>query len=210
MREVVERQPGAVRTGTSATATQYSVPSRSRTVAVPRGTPAPVARRGPRPVRPPVLADRRPRRRSGPVRRRMGTETITLTLAAAVRVTRRAPDPGRPVEFPRLLRVETSLDGRLDAVAAGRRRARVHSRGAWRLPRCRSWRWPSSPTRPDSSGCARWATTPWRPGRCARWRCSPSSSVKPLKSGVTSPYIRLPCCPPSGPRLHTTSHSTRC
>ena len=43
MRELVARQPGVRTTGTSATATQYLVPSRSRTVAMPRGTPAPVA-----------------------------------------------------------------------------------------------------------------------------------------------------------------------
>jgi hypothetical protein len=111
MREVVERQPGAVRTGSSPSATQYVVPSRSRTVAVPRGTPAPVAEVSSScpPAR--VLSDRNlegiwycaPQD---------GSETITVTLASAVRVTGLRLTQGRPVEFPRLLLVETSLDGK--------------------------------------------------------------------------------------------------
>ena len=42
MHQVVERQPGARRTASSASGTQYIVPSRSRTIAVPRGTVAKV------------------------------------------------------------------------------------------------------------------------------------------------------------------------
>jgi hypothetical protein len=40
-----------------------------------------------------------------------GTETITLTLPSVVRVTGVRMTQGRPVEFPRQLVIETSLDG---------------------------------------------------------------------------------------------------
>jgi hypothetical protein len=110
MREMVERQQGVRMTGTSAAATQYVLPSRSRTVPMPRGSPAPVVEA--KSSCPPagILADQRidevwtcaPQE---------GTETITLTLATAVRVTGLRMTQGRPVEFPRQLLVETSLDG---------------------------------------------------------------------------------------------------
>jgi hypothetical protein len=110
MRELVARQPGVKTTGTSATATQYLVPSRSRTVAMPHGTPAPVAE-----VRsscPPanILADQS-REEIWTCAPQEGTETITLTLASPMRVTGIRMTQGRPVEFPRQLLIETSLDG---------------------------------------------------------------------------------------------------
>jgi len=110
MREVVERQPGAVRTASSASATQYLVPSRSRTVAVPRGTVAKVVRVSSSCPPAEVLSD-------GDLEAiwtcapQDGSETITLTLASAVRLSGLRLTQGRPVEFPRQLLIETSLDG---------------------------------------------------------------------------------------------------
>jgi hypothetical protein len=108
MREVVERQPGARRT--NASATQYLVPSRSRTVAVPRGTVAKVVRVSSSCLPAEVLSD-------GDLEAiwtcapQDGSETITLTLASAVRLSGLRLTQGRPVEFPRQLLIETSLDG---------------------------------------------------------------------------------------------------
>jgi len=110
MREIVERQPGVRTTGKSATATQYVVPSRSRTVAMPRGAPAPVAEA--RSSCPPakILADQS-LEEIWTCAPQEGTETITLTLPSIVRVTGVRMTQGRPVEFPRQLVIETSLDG---------------------------------------------------------------------------------------------------
>jgi hypothetical protein len=110
MRQVVERVPGARITGTSATATQYIVPSRSRTVAVPRGTPAPVAQVTSSCPPASLLADRS-RDEVWTCAPQDGTETITLTLESPTRVTGLRLTQGRPVEFPRQLLIETSIDG---------------------------------------------------------------------------------------------------
>ncbi len=154
MREVVERQPGAVRTGTSPSATQYVVPSRSRTVAVPRGTPAPVA--GVSSSCPPAqLLSDRDLEGIWICAPQDGSETITLTLAAAVRVT-----------GLRLTRVArwSFRECCLLKPRSTARRGRPFAAGTWfpssfarrwRRPRCPSWSWPSSPRRRDSSGCAR-------------------------------------------------------
>jgi hypothetical protein len=110
MRELVERQPGSRMTGQSATATQYLVPSRSRTVPVPRGTPAPVVEV--RSTCPPaaVLADRS-LEEIWTCAPQEGSESITMTLSSPVRVTGVRLTQGRPVEFPRRLLIETSPDG---------------------------------------------------------------------------------------------------
>jgi hypothetical protein len=110
MRAIVERQPGARITGASATATQYVVPSRSRTIATPRGAVTPASEVRSSCPSANILADQSleaiwfcaPQE---------GSETITLTLPAVVRVTGVRMTQGRPVEFPRQLLIETSLDG---------------------------------------------------------------------------------------------------
>lgn len=112
MRQVVERVPGVRMTAMSATATQYIVPSRSRTVAIPRGTPAAVAQVTSTCPPANLLADRR-LDEVWTCAPQDGTETITLTLEAATRITGIRLTQGRPVEFPRLLLIETSIDGAL-------------------------------------------------------------------------------------------------
>ena len=95
-----------------------------------------------------------------------GTETITLTLASAVRVTGVRMTQGRPVEFP-----ATAADRDLARrQQRGRRRggatrAGVHSRRARgaHVPVVELAIEPAGGA--GSSACARWAMTPWRPGR---------------------------------------------
>jgi len=112
LRDLVERQPGAVRTAESATATQYrlprlvpgapAVPAASRVVKVTSAQAScPQAR---------VLGDGA-FEEMWTCEPQMGTESITLQLATpamldAVRLTL-----GYPTAFPRALVVETSLDG---------------------------------------------------------------------------------------------------
>lgn len=110
MREVVERQPGAVRTASSGSAMQYLVPSRSRTVAVPRGTVAKVVSVSSSCPPAQVLSDRN-LSAIWTCAPQDGSETITLTLATAMRMSGLRLTQGRPAEFPRQLLIETSLDG---------------------------------------------------------------------------------------------------
>jgi hypothetical protein len=110
MREMVERQPGVRMTGKSSTATQYVLPSRSRTVPIPSGSPAPIVEAKSSCPPAAILADEK-LEEIWTCAPQEGTETITLTLASAVRVTGLRMTQGRPVEFPRQLLVETSLDG---------------------------------------------------------------------------------------------------
>jgi hypothetical protein len=110
MRQMVERVPGVRVTGTSATAIQYIVPSRSRTVAVPRGTPALVTQ-ATSTCPPAELLRDRSLEEIWTCAPQDGSETITLTLESPTRVTGVRLTQGRPVEFPRQLLIETSVDG---------------------------------------------------------------------------------------------------
>ena len=112
LRALVERQPGAVRTAESATATQYRLP---RLLAgepvVPAATVLKVAsaQASCPPAR--VLAD-------GAFDEmwicepQMGTESITLQLEKAAAMDAVRLTLGYPVAFPRELAVETSMDGK--------------------------------------------------------------------------------------------------
>ena len=158
MREVVERQPGAVRTGTSASATQYVVPSRSRTVAVPRGTPATVA--GVSSSCPPAqLLSDRDLEGIWTCAPQDGSETITLTLGRGGAPDGASPDPGSPggVSATCCLlkpRSTASVDGR----SPRGRGSRVHSRGdgcAHATRRGAGHRAPRGAIRPPAAGGTR-------------------------------------------------------
>jgi hypothetical protein len=106
----VERQPGVLLSGRSEAAVQYRLPKLVTAAAVPAGEVLRIATATSSCPPADVLVDRRVAD-VWTCEPQIGRETITLTLAgvagvAAVRLTQ-----GRPVEFPRLIRVETSLDG---------------------------------------------------------------------------------------------------
>ena len=130
MREIVERQPGVRTTGKSATATQYVVPSRSRTVAMPRGAPAPVAEA--RSSCPPanILADQS-LEEIWIVRAAGGHRNHHADAALDRAGDRRAHDSRAAGGIPAAAGDrDLARRQQLDAVAARRHRARVHSRRA--------------------------------------------------------------------------------
>jgi hypothetical protein len=111
LRAVVERQPGVVRTAESVTATQYRLPRLpGGEPEVPRGRVVEVAsaKASCPPAR--VLADRafdeiwicEPQ---------MGTESVTLELGKPAAIDGVRLTLGRPGSFPRMLVMETSVDG---------------------------------------------------------------------------------------------------